>query len=81
MTAMRRVILQIQLDPAQASVDHVRQVLGLRADQIDAAFGVRRLRADQNEYAVRVDADVAQTVRGESTKKPAGGQVSVALVH
>jgi hypothetical protein len=78
---MRRVILQIELDPTQASVDHVRQMLGLGADQIDAAFGVRQLRADENEYAVRVDADVAQTVRGESTQKPAGGHVAVALVH
>lgn len=81
MTTMRRVILQIQLDPSRSSVDDVRQMLGLRDDQIDAAFGVRRLRAGENDYAVRVDADVAQAVRGESTRKPAGGRVAVALVH
>jgi hypothetical protein len=78
---MRKVILQIGLEPAEASVTQVRQKLSLRPEQIDPDFGVRKLRPDQNQYAVRVDADVAQAIRGESTKQPSGGRVSVALVH
>jgi len=79
---MRKVILQIELKASEATVPGVRRKLGLSARQIDPRFGVAAVRPERNLYAVRVDADVAETVRGE--KKPAPQDTSdarVALVH
>lgn len=81
MTSMRKVILQVELEPREASVSGVRRKLGLKPAQIDESFGVKQLRPGRNEYSVRVTADVAQAVRGERSRTPQGGEVSVALVH
>ena len=81
MTTVRKVILQLELEPRDVSVDAVRKKLHIDACQIDESFGVKQIRPDQNKYVVRVDADIAQALRGESAGTPEGGQVSVALVH
>ena len=81
MTSMRKVILQVELDPHEASVSGVQLKLDLEPEQIDASFGVKQLRPGQNAYAIRVDADVAEAVRGERSETPQSGEVSVALVH
>jgi hypothetical protein len=78
---MRKVILALELAPSEASVSAVRKKLGLRARQIDAKFGVRPVREERNEYAIRVDADVAQRVRGEDARSSERRDVRVALVH
>lgn len=81
---MRKVILQIQLKPSEASIKGVRRKLGLKAAQIDRDFGVPVVRPDQELYAVRVDVDVAQRLRGDEGRTPApaaSGDVRVALVH
>lgn len=79
--SMRKVILQVELAPPEASITGVRHKLRLEPGQIDETFGVKQLRPGRNEYAVRVSADVAQAVRGERARTPQGGEVSVALVH
>jgi hypothetical protein len=78
---MRKVILQIMLEPSETSIAGVRRKLKLKSRQIDADFGVRLVRKEQKEYAVRVDADVAQRVRGESAATSEPGDIRVALVH
>lgn len=78
---MRKVILQVELEPEEASVKGVRRKLNLKPRQIDAEFGVRALRKGEKQYAVRVDADVAQRARGEGMDSPKRRDVRVALVH
>lgn len=78
---MRKVILKLELTPQEASMKGVRRKLGIQAKQIDAGFGVTPLRRDENLYAVRVDADVAESVRGERRLPRAGGDVRVTLVE
>ena len=80
-SVMRKVILQVELQPSEASLSGVRTKLGLDSTQIDAEYGVRAVRPEQNVYVVRVDADVAREVRGEAATPPAAGDVRVALVH
>ena len=79
--SMRKVILQVELEPEEASISGVRRKLKLKARQIDADFGVRQLRKTGKQYAVRVDADVAQKARGEDVTSPPRHDVRVALVH
>ena len=78
---MRKVILQVELQPEEASLTGVRAKLGLDPQQIDDEYGVRPIRPEQNQYVVRVDADVAREARGEAAAPPAAGDVRVALVH
>jgi hypothetical protein len=78
---MRKVILQIELEPEEASIAGVRRKLRLKPRQIDADFGVRALRKAEKQYAVRVDADVAQKARGEGLTSPQRHDARVALVH
>jgi hypothetical protein len=78
---MRKVILAVELKPEEASVTGVRRKLRLKARQIDADFGVRPVREERGEYAVRVDADVAQRLRGEDQRSDDHAGVRVALVH
>lgn len=78
---MRKVFLQIELHPEEASVKGVRAKLSLKPKQIDPAYGVRQLRPNQKQYVVRVDADVAQRVRGVVDQPRESGDVRVALVH
>ena len=82
---VHKVILQIQLPAGETSLASVRKRLGIRATQIDPLFGVKQLRPDGDQYAVRVDADVAQRVRGEDARPaPAAGarkDVRVTLVQ
>lgn len=78
---MLKVILEVELQPSEATVAGVRRKLRLKRSQIDADFGVQRLRPGKNDYAIRIDADVAEQIRGEQAAAPAGHRVSVALVH
>jgi len=79
---MRKVILQLRLDPANASVDRVRKELKLRPGQIDSGFGVANVRSKDNIYAVKVDADVAARVRGDRGKYARSlPDTRISLVH
>jgi hypothetical protein len=78
---MRKVILQLQLPPDEATISSVRRKLHLAPDQIDAEFGVRRVRPPHDVFAVKVDSDVAAKLRGERRAAPGGRDVKVTLVH
>jgi hypothetical protein len=81
---MPKVILQLRLAPEDVSVGAVRRHLGITSRQIDKRFGVVRVRPNEDLYAVRVDADVAQRVRAEQAGRAgsrAATDVRVALVH
>lgn len=78
---MRKVILQLQLLPNEATVPSVRRKLHLAPQQIDAEFGVRPVRPENNVFAVRIDSDVAANLRGETRTPHPGRDVRVTLVH
>ena len=64
---MHKVLLQLKLDPVDASLAGVRRRLHLRADQIDKSFGLLDVRPKDGLYAVKVDVDVANRVRGSDS--------------
>jgi hypothetical protein len=79
---MRKVILQLELDPRDASIKGVQRKLGIKKQQLDLDFGVPIVRKDPNVYAIRVDADVAADVRAERGGRPASPDgVRVSLVN
>src|SRR5436305_15342596 len=61
-----KVMLTLTLDPAEASVDHVRQKLKVDEHELDPEFGVVELDPAQRRYAVLVDEQVANRVQGTS---------------
>jgi hypothetical protein len=81
---MHKVILELPLAPQETTVKAVRDKLALHSNQIDRKFGVRPVRPAERVYAVRVDADVAERVRGEDRRGGASApadDVQIALVH
>jgi hypothetical protein len=80
---MRKVILQLELDPRDASIKGILRKLRIEEQQIDLDFGVRVVRQERNVYAIRIDADVAAGVRAEhgAAHPASAGDVQVSLVH
>jgi hypothetical protein len=56
---MADVMLTVELDPAEATVDKAAERLGIERDRIDAEFGVVSIDPEQNLYTVLVDEQVA----------------------
>jgi hypothetical protein len=63
---MGKVMLTLELDPAEASEEHVRRKLDLKAEELDPEFGVVELDPALRRYAVLVDEAVAARVQGTS---------------
>ena len=57
-------MLTLQLDPAEASEEHVRNKLELEGKELDPEFGVVEIDPAGHRYAVLVDEDVAERVQG-----------------
>jgi hypothetical protein len=61
---MADVMLTVELDPAEATVDKAAERLGIERDRIDAEFGVVSIDPEQNLYTVLVDEQVAAEAAG-----------------
>jgi hypothetical protein len=57
-------MLTLQLDPTEASEEHVRRKLELDDGALDPEFGVVEIDPAEHKYAVLVDEDVAERVQG-----------------
>ncbi len=64
MKAMPKVMVTLKLDPEHASVDDVRQSLGIGAEEIDDDFGVISVSPEKSLYAVLVEPETADRVQG-----------------
>jgi hypothetical protein len=61
---MGKVMLTLELDPAEASEDQVRRKLALEGKELDPDFGVVEIDPAEHRYAVLVEEDVAERVQG-----------------
>ena len=62
-------MLTLQLDPAEASAEHVRRKLKLDDAALDPDFGVVEIDPAGHKYAVLVDEDVAENIQGTADVK------------
>ena len=60
---MAKVMVTLRLDPEQASLDQVRQLLGLAAEEVDPKFGVVNISPAEHLYTILVDEAAADRVR------------------
>jgi hypothetical protein len=59
-----KVMVTLELEPGQASLDEVRRLLGLAEHELDADFGVVNISPKEHLYTILVDPDAAERVRG-----------------
>jgi hypothetical protein len=59
---MARVMVTLRLDPEQATLEEVRRLLGLAADEVDPAFGVVNISPAEHLYTILVDDAAAARV-------------------
>jgi hypothetical protein len=57
-------MVTLHLNPAEATLSHVRAKYGLGHDEIDTNFGVVALSPEQNLYTILVDEKVAGRLDG-----------------
>ncbi|HET9558666.1 MAG TPA: hypothetical protein VFS70_16115 [Actinomycetota bacterium] len=55
-------MVTLRLDPEQASLDQVRELLGLAADEVDPAFGVVNISPAEHLYTMLVDQEAADRI-------------------
>ncbi len=60
---MPPVMITLQLAPEQASLEEVRRLLGLEADEVDQRFGVVNIDPSGHLYTILVDEEAAERVR------------------
>jgi hypothetical protein len=60
---MASVMVSLQLDPEQASLEEVRRLLGLGEDEVDPRFGVVNIDPNEHLYAILVEQEAAERVR------------------
>ena len=61
---MARVMVTLRLDPGQASLEEVRRLLGLAAEEVDPGFGVVNISPAEHLYTILVDEAAAARVGG-----------------
>jgi hypothetical protein len=61
---MADVMITVELDPAEATVDKAAERLGVELDRIDSDFGVVSIDPEQNLYTVLVDEQDAAGAAG-----------------
>ena len=61
---MAKVMVTLRLDPEQASLDQVRELLGLAAEEVDPAFGVVNISPAEHLYTILVDEAAAGRIAG-----------------
>ena len=59
---MARVLVTLRLDPEQATLEEVRRLLGLAADEVDPVFGVVNISPAEHLYTILVDEAAASRV-------------------
>jgi hypothetical protein len=59
-----RVMVTLELEPEQASLDEVRRLLGLSEDELDAHFGVVNISPKEHLYTILADQEAAERIRG-----------------
>jgi hypothetical protein len=60
---MASVMVTLQLEPEQASLEEVRRLLGLAADEVDQRFGVVNINPSEHLYTILVDQEAAERVK------------------
>lgn len=60
---MATVMVTLQLEPEQASLEKVRQLLGLKRDEVDEDFGVVNINPSEHLYTILVRQEAAERVR------------------
>lgn len=66
---MSRLMLTVKLDPDHATLDDVRQQLGVGEDEIDSDFGVVNIDPEADLYAIMVDDQTAERLSGQPDVK------------
>ena len=61
---MARVMVTLRLDPDQATLPEVRQLLGLAAEEVDPNFGVVNISPAEHLYTILVDEPAAARLEG-----------------
>jgi hypothetical protein len=68
---MSKVMVTLKLDPEHASLEEVRESLGIGTEEIDDEFGVIAVSPEESLYAVLVEPETANRVQGvEGVKGP-----------
>jgi hypothetical protein len=60
---MANVMITLQLEPEQASLEEVRRLLGLAEDEVDQRFGVVNINPSEHLYTILVDQEAAERVK------------------
>jgi hypothetical protein len=61
---MARVMVTLRLAPEQATLEEVRQRLGLTPEEVDSAFGVVNISPAEHLYTILVDEAAAGRIAG-----------------
>jgi hypothetical protein len=60
---MASVMVTLRLDPGRTSLEEVRRLLGLAADEVDRRFGVVNINPSEHLYTILVDQQAAERIK------------------
>ncbi len=66
---MSKLMLTVKVDPERATLDGIRQRLGVGEDEIDSDFGVVNIDPEEDLYAIMVDEQTAERLSDEPDVK------------